>query len=63
VRATVTELIPEFRLVYLETAEGRGLALTAKTAGIDLSSLHVGQVVDCVVTLVQPRVVEAHTVG
>jgi hypothetical protein len=58
-RAKVTELIPSYHLVYLETAEGRGLALTAKTAGIDLASLRVGQMVECQVTRIQPRVVQA----
>ena len=62
-RAKVTELIPEYGLVHAETEEGRGLALTAKTAGIDLASLRVGQTVECVVTLTQPRVVRAHTVA
>jgi hypothetical protein len=63
VRATVTELIPEYHLVHVETQDGRGLALTAKTAGIDLTQLRVGQAVDCVVTLVQPRVVQAHALA
>jgi hypothetical protein len=63
VRATVTELIPEYHLVHLETKEGRGLALTAKTAGIDLKRLRIGQEVDCMVTLVQPRVVQAHAMA
>jgi hypothetical protein len=63
VRATVIELIPEYHVVHLETKDGRGLALTAKTAGIDLASLRVGQAVDCVVTLVQPRVVQAHALA
>jgi hypothetical protein len=63
VRAKVTELIPEYRLVHVETADGRGLALTAKTRGIDLGSLRVGQFVDCVVTLAQPRVVQAQAIA
>jgi hypothetical protein len=62
VRAKVTELIPAYRTVHLETDEGRGLALTAKTSGIDLASLRVGQTVECVVTLVQPRVIQAHAI-
>lgn len=63
VRAKVTELIPAYHLVHLETDEGRGLALTAKTAGIDLAGLRVGQTVECVVTLVQPRVVQARALA
>ena len=59
VRGTVTELIPEYRLVHVEAADGRGLALTANTAGIDLAALRIGQSVDCLVTRVQPRVVQA----
>jgi hypothetical protein len=62
VRAKVTELIPAYHTVHLETDEGRGLALTAKTGGIDLASLRVGQTVECVVTLVQPRVIQAHAI-
>jgi hypothetical protein len=63
VRATVTELIPEYHPVLVETQDGRGLGLTAKTSGIDLTQLRVGQAVDCVVTLVQPRVVQAHALA
>jgi hypothetical protein len=63
VRARVTELIAEYSVVHLETKEGRGLALTAKTAGVDLTSLRVGQEVDCVVTLVQPRVAQARALA
>jgi hypothetical protein len=62
-RGTVTVLIPEYRQVHLETADGRGLALTAKTTGIDLSSLRVGQTVECVVTLAQPRVLQARALA
>jgi hypothetical protein len=63
VRAKVVELIPAYHLVHLETADGRGLVLTAKTTGIDLVNLRVGQTIECKVTLVQPRVVAAHTVA
>ena len=58
-RSKVTDLIPAFGVVQLETADGRGLALTATTAGIDLTSLCVGQRVESLVTLVQPHVAAA----
>jgi hypothetical protein len=62
-RARVTAVIPEYHVVHVETAEGRGLALTDRTHGIKLSQLRVGQLLDCVVTLSQPRVLQARTVA
>lgn len=61
--ATVTLLIPEFQIVQVETMEGRCLALTPRTAGVDLDALQVGQKVRCVVTLIQPRVIQAERVA
>lgn len=63
VQGTVTDLIPAYHLVYLETADGRGLSLTRNTKGIDLATLHVGQRVECTVTVQQPRVVQAHVIA
>jgi hypothetical protein len=62
-RAKVTDLIPEYHLVHLETIDGRGLSLTTKTTGVDLASLRVGQTVECVVTLAQPRVLQARALA
>ncbi len=63
VRARVTELVPEYRQVHVETTAGRSLALTLHTRGIELAQLRVGQWLECVVTLEQPRVVHAHRVA
>ena len=62
-RAKVSVLIPEYRLVHLETADGRGLALNAQTKGINLAGLRVGQTVECQVTLIQPRVIQARALA
>lgn len=62
-RACVTAVIPEYHVVHVETADGRGLALTEKTHGVELSQLRVGQLLDCVVTLSQPRVLQARIVS
>ena len=60
--ARVTALLPNFEWVQVETADGRWLALTKHTLGVDLSVLRVGQEVRCVVTLDQPRVIEAEAI-
>lgn len=61
--AMVTLLIPEFQIVQVETTEGRCLALTPRTAGVDLETLQVGQKIRCVVTVNQPRVIRAERVA
>ena len=63
VRATVTVLVPEFRQAHLETADGRGLAVTPRTPGIDLATLLPGQVLECVVDTALARVVSARGVA
>jgi hypothetical protein len=62
-RARVTVLIPEYRQVHVETADGRCLALTERTRGVALHELQVGQWLDCEVTLDQPHVVQARAVA
>ena len=63
VEGTVTDVIPEFQLAHIETRDGRGLSLTRRTRGIDLGSLLSGQRVRCVVTLAQPRVLQAQVLA
>jgi len=62
-RARVVQLVPAYRQALLETAEGRGLAVTVRTEGVALADLRVGQWLDCVVTTDQPRVLQARLVG
>lgn len=63
VRATVTLLVPEYRQVHLETADGRCLAISALTGGVDLASLQLGQTLECVVAQGPTRVLSARTVA
>ena len=62
-RAHVVQLVPAYRQALLETADGRGLAVTVRTEGVALADLRVGQWLDCVVTIDQPRVLQARLVG
>ena len=59
----VTLLIPEFGIVQVQSADGRCLALTAGTAGVDLTALRIGQAIECTVTRDQAHVVEAQAFG
>jgi len=62
-QAKVTELLLDYGVVYLETDRGLGLAFNARTEGIVLADLRVGQSFECEVTSVQPRVLRARRVG
>lgn len=59
VAARVVVAIPEFGLVYVETAEGLRHVLTARTHGRMLDSLKEGQRVDCLISTGPPRVLSA----
>jgi len=62
-RARVVQLVPAYRQALLETADGRSLAITVRTDGVALADLRVGQWLDCVVTIDQPRALQALLVG
>lgn len=62
VEATVIALVPEYHQVKVRDAGGHIYALTRKTDGIDLGSLHEGQRIVCTVTRKLPRVLTATTV-
>ncbi len=59
VETVVIALIPEYRQVKVRDAEGHVFALTAKTAGVELTSLQEGQHVVCTVTRTAARVLTA----
>jgi len=59
VRTTVFALVTEFELVYVRDHVGTQYALTPETKGIDVSSLHKGQVLVCVVDSRVSRVLSA----
>jgi len=62
-QAKVTELLLDYGVVYLETEGGLGLAFNARTEGVVLADLRIGQSYECEVTRVQPRVLRARQVG
>lgn len=63
VEAVVVALIPEFQQVKVRDGDGHLYALTSKTQGVDLASLHEGQHVICTVTRRLPRVLAATAVA
>lgn len=62
VEVVVVALIPEYRQVRARDEEGHLYALTSHTSGIDLTSLHEGQKLTCIVTRRLPRVLSASTI-
>ena len=62
VEVTVVALIPEYRQVKSSDEEGHSYVLTRRTSGIDLTSLHEGQRLTCIVTRHLPRVLSASTI-
>jgi hypothetical protein len=58
-RGEVVALLPEFGMVHVRTDKGRVLAVTAHTKGIDVGTLQRGQRLECTVTRVLPRVLDA----
>jgi hypothetical protein len=62
IEAVVVALIPEYQQVKVRDGEGHLYALTRKTQGVDLASLHEGQRVVCTVTRNPPRVLTAAAV-
>lgn len=63
VETVVVALIPEYHQVKVRDDDGRLYALTRKTQGVDLASLHEGQRVVCTVTRKLPRVLTAAAVA
>ncbi len=63
VEAVVVALIPEYHQVKVRDGDGHLYALTRKTQGVDLASLHEGQRVVCTVTRRLPRVLTAAAVA
>ena len=62
VETVVVALIPEYHQVKVRDGDGHLYALTRKTQGVDLASLHEGQRVVCTVTRKLPRVLTAAAV-
>ena len=56
VDGVVFAVISEFRQAIVRTADGRQLAITQHTVGLNYADLREGQCVRCVVTKVLPRV-------
>ena len=63
VETVVVAVIPEYHQVKVRDGEGHVYALTRKTAGIELASLHEGQRVVCTVTRHLPRVLTAAAIA
>ena len=63
VEAVVVALIPEYHQVKVRDGDGHLYALTRKTQGVDLASLHEGQRVVSMVTRKLPRVLTAAAVA
>ena len=63
IEATVFAVIPEYHQVLVQSSDGHHYAITANTPGIDWTTLHEGQRVECVVTTVLPRVLAAHVLA
>ena len=63
VETVVVALIPEYHQVKVRDVDGHLYALTRKTQGVDLASLHEGQRVVCTVTRKLPRVLTAAAVA
>lgn len=62
VEVVVVALIPEYHQASARDEEGHLYALTRHTSGIDLTSLHEGQKLTCIVTRHLPRVLSASTI-
>lgn len=63
IEAVVVALIPEYHQVKVRDGDGHLYALTRKTQGVDLASLHEGQRVVCTVTRKLPRVLTAAAIA
>lgn len=60
VLATVFTVLSGFKQVRVRAADGTQYAITAKTPGVDWTTLREGQEVECIVTTDDlPRIVEA----
>ncbi|MEJ8825064.1 hypothetical protein WKW80_24055 [Variovorax humicola] len=59
----VVAILKEFRQVHVRTPEGRVLAITPDTPGVEFSALHRGQRVACTVTRFVPRVLNARVLA
>lgn len=55
---TVVDLVPDFNQVHVETSSGR-LAITARTPGVNLETLQIGQRLRCWTTRRLPKVIRA----
>jgi uncharacterized membrane protein YjjP (DUF1212 family) len=63
VEAVVVALIPKYNQVKVRDDDGHLYALTRKTQGVDMASLHEGQRIVCTVTHKLPRVLTAAAVA
>lgn len=63
VDTTVVALIPEFHQANVRSFDGHLYAITKRTSGINLESLHEGQEVRCTVTRRLPRVLAAELIA
>jgi hypothetical protein len=49
----------EFEVVFVRSSDGVQYVLTSRTAGIDITTLHEGEAVECLVSGAPPRVLSA----